>query len=245
MSSMKTVLKESLAAAGFVIQRLPAGIPTGVLFERDLALIVGPEPAATCIDVGANHGDFTATLLAVLPAPRIHAFEPAPATFARLSQRYASDSRVKLTQAGLGDKPGDFSLQIFDNGALNSFLPLAAGAAGVFGTAAQGQESVPVITLDAYAARQGLGRLDLLKIDTQGFELRVLQGALGLLQAGRIRSVLLELNFMSLYQDQAPPYEVMAFLAKYDLHLVDFYEKCRQGPFLGWCTALFTRRPPS
>jgi FkbM family methyltransferase len=240
---MKNILKQTLARAGYIIQRLPTGVPTGVMFERDLALVVGHEPGTVCIDAGANRGDFTATLLATLQAPRIHAFEPASGTFAGLQARHGSQPGVTLNQAGLGDQPGELTLQIFDNEALNSFLPLATGAAEVFGTVAQRQQSVPVTTLDAYAAKHGIDRIDLLKIDTQGFELRVLQGARGLLQAGRVRSVLLELNFMALYQDQAPPYEVMAFLAKHDLHLVDFYEKCRQGPFLGWCTALFTHRP--
>jgi hypothetical protein len=54
--------------------------------------------------------------------------------------------------------------------------------------------------------------------------------------------VLLELNFVPLYENQVWAYELIGLLQGHSLYLVDFYEKCRLGPFLGWCSAFFARR---
>jgi FkbM family methyltransferase len=240
---MKALLKQSLAAAGLVVQRLPRGVPSGHLLDRDLRLVLGPRTGQVCLDVGANRGGFVDLLCRLLPAPEIHAFEPAPGPFGQLQQRHGVNPAIHLTAAGVGDAPGELTLQIFDNETLNSFLPLAPGARETFGGPRPLREqTVPVVTLDDYAARHQLKEISLLKIDTQGYELHVLRGAAALLRADRIGAVLLELNFMALYQGQAAAPEIIRLLQDHGLPLVDFYEKCRQGSHLGWCTALFTRR---
>jgi hypothetical protein len=48
-----------------------------------------------------------------------------------------------------------------------------------------------------------------------------------------------------LYTGQVWAHEVIAHLHQHNLHLVDFYEKCRLNPFIGWCTALFAQGSPS
>jgi len=240
---MKTAIKKLLAAAGYALQRLPPHIPTGHFWERDLPLVLGRRPGAVCIDAGAHDGSFIDQLRRCLPAPVIHAFEPAPEPFSRLRSRHATTPGVHLVAAGLSDQPGTLDFHIFDNQALNSFLPLAAGAQSALGGVHQIAEvRVPVVRLDDYAAAHGLGEIALLKIDTQGFELRILQGAERLFAEGRVRAVLVELNFASLYAGQVWAHEVIAHLHARGLHLVDLYEKCRLTPHLGWCTALFARR---
>jgi hypothetical protein len=107
------------------------------------------------------------------------------------------------------------------------------------------QVRASVVRLDDYAGRAGIGRIDLLKIDTQGYERQVLKGAEGLLARNRIDAVLVELNFVPLYEGQVWAHELIGLLQGHSFYLVDFYEKCRLGPFLGWCTALFARRDPA
>jgi FkbM family methyltransferase len=240
---MKAVFKKLLASAGYAMERLPPGLPSGHFLSRDLALILGDRPGGICIDAGAHDGNFSELLLGCLPSPRIHAFEPAPEPFQRLRVRLASSPEVHLVPAGLSNRPGQLTFNIFENQALNSFLPLAPGAGDTFGASARvAQMQVPVLRLDDYAMEKGLDDIALLKIDTQGFELRVLLGAERLLAAGRVRAVLVELNFVPLYAGQVWAHELIAHLHERGLHLVDFYEKCRLNPFLGWCTALFARR---
>ena len=241
---MKKLLKHALTACGLNLQRLPAGIPTGHILERDLRIVIGGNPGAVCIDAGAHHGDFTSTLLACLDRPVVHAFEPAPDVFGKLKARHAATPGVTLVPAGLADQSGQLNLHVFSNAALNSFLPLTDESRQIFDAPVESSPTpAQLLRLDEYARTHGITQIDLLKIVTQGYELHVLRGAATLFTEGRIRTVLVELNFSNLYRGQVPAHDVMACLHGHGLQLVEFYEKCRLPPHLGWCTALFTRRP--
>jgi FkbM family methyltransferase len=241
----KDSLKSLFASMGFAVQRLPRGLPSGHSLARDIAIVVGGKPGAICIDAGANVGAFVGLLLKALPGPVVHAFEPAPGPFGILRERYGNAAGVHLVQSGLSDHPGELELNVFDNQTLNSFLPMAEGADRTLGGAAWvAQVRASVVRLDEYAAKAGIGQIDLLKIDTQGYERQVLKGAEGLLAQNRIGAVLVELNFVPLYENQVWAHELIGLLQGHSFYLVDFYEKCRLGPFLGWCTALFARRDP-
>jgi FkbM family methyltransferase len=243
---MKSLAKRIVAKLGYSLNRVPPGIVVGLDLGRDLSLVMEGNRSPVCVDAGAHDGHFVDFLLANLRGPVIHAFEPAPVPFAGLKSRHGATTGVTLVNAGLGREAGSIEFNIYDNQTLNSFLPmLPAGASTLGGAKLVETLSVPVFSLDSYAASCGLARIDLLKIDTQGFELQILQGAGRLLAEGKVGTVLVEINFAPLYDRQVWAHEIIGFLHEHGLHLVDFYEKCRLNPLLGWCTALFTRRPPS
>jgi FkbM family methyltransferase len=238
---MKTLLKHALDRLGLRLSREPHGLVMGHDLWRDLGLLL-PADAPVCIDVGANHGDVTARLLDLRPSARIHAFEPVPACVDRLRARFAGNPQVTLCPEGVAEREDRREFHVYANDHLGSFLPLGGDAANPFRAEPEvRRETIPVTTLDAHAGRHALRRIHLLKIDTQGYDLRVLQGATGLLDAGAIDLVLIELNFAALYLDQAAPESVLGLLRSKGLHLVDFYEKCRRDQHLAWCTALFHR----
>jgi len=239
---MKRVLKNLLTRLGLRLLREPAGIVMGHDLWRDLALLLATNPAPVCVDVGANRGEISAALLRLGPDVRVHAFEPSSQCQAALSTRFAHDPRFTLVGCGLGDEEVTREFHHYANDHLSSFLPLSGAAANPFkGELELVHDLVPLTTLNRYATQLGLKRIDLLKIDTQGYDLRVLHGAADLLQAGAIAHVLIELNFIPLYENQPAPAEIISFLAGHGLQLVDFYEKCRRGQRLAWCTALFRK----
>ena len=240
---MKSRIKRYLAALGLGIHRIPKGLPSGHILSRDLALVIGQQPGPVCIDGGAHHGDFTALVLNCLNRPSVHAFEPTPEVFSQLQTRHADSPGVSLFNEGLSDTEGELTLHLSSNAALNSFLPMTSTGANYYGKPhEQGQITARTHTLDRHAEQHQIKRIDLLKIDTQGTELQVLKGAEKLLKAGQIQSVLLEINFGDFYQNQAAAHTVMAYLHDHGMQLVEFYEKCRHGSHLSWCTALFTKR---
>lgn len=239
---MKQTLKALLTRMGIRLLREPAGIAMGHDLWRDLGLLLPDSPSPLCFDVGANHGEVTEAMLRLRPTARVHAFEPSAQCQTLLRSRFAGRPRVTLVASGLGNEHGMREFHRYANDHLSSFLPLQAGAANPFqGEPEVAREQVPLTTLDRYAAQPGLGRIALLKIDTQGYDLRVLQGAAALFQAGAVDHVLIELNFLPLYESQPAPEEIIAFLRGHGLGLVDFYEKCRREQRLAWCTALFRR----
>ena len=121
---------------------------------------------------------------------------------------------------------------------MTSFL--APGPAA-WGRVEQTRE-VPVVALDDYCAEAGLTRVDLLKIDTQGFELNVLTGAERLLRSGAVRAVYLEVNFAPLYEGQPRADAVLAHLWDRGYDLVTFYGQHYRRGRAAWTDALFAHR---
>src|SRR6185437_8151618 len=144
-------------------------------------------------DVGACSGEHSEALLARNRTASVHAFEPHPNNVRYLRRL----SGVRVTQAVVSDRTGEARLY----GSLpvpadnpNGFPPIPEHArAEMTGPPDQLASlsprpyhhddavfSVPSIRLDDYAARAGVGRVDLLKVDVEGHELEVLEGAGGL-----------------------------------------------------------------
>jgi FkbM family methyltransferase len=167
------------ALQGWVLDRLPRKHVTHV------------------VDVGANVGEWSRSLLEVA-AHRgrtaeiaLHAFEPATDTFEQLAKTLDNPA-VSLHRVALSDHSGTMTLHIAGPASeLNSLH----GVPGVNTTG----EDVVTTTLDAYARRASLGRIDLLKVDTEGHDLAVLEGAAGLLREGRIAVIQFEYNQTWIY----------------------------------------------
>jgi len=152
------------------------------------------------LDVGANYGYYCIALAARLRQHcTIHAFEPNGPTFARL-RRNLELNQVKVVtvyQVGLSDHEGTAAIVE---------VPGHSGAAHL----RPGQD-VAVTSLDRFCAVTSLDRLDLIKIDAEGAELRILRGGGETLD--RFRPVLLlELNTPTLEREHASPADVLALL---------------------------------
>jgi FkbM family methyltransferase len=150
-------------------------------------------PALTCLDIGANVGDWTAALarraaLGGRPVV-VHAFEPAPATFQALARRVAGlGEGFHAHGLALTDQPGQLLLHVLGpNLGRNSLLPPLAGEASC---------ATPVAgtSIDAFMAQRGIGELHLVKCDAEGHDARVLQGGRAAFAAGRIRVFQFEYN---------------------------------------------------
>jgi len=139
-------------------------------------------------DVGANVGNWTALALSLNPALHVHCFEPSAATFQRLQARAFGSDRVSLNPLGLSASAGEMTLHLFGEAAGTNSLYRREGL-----PIEQTQtEQIQLDTLDAYCQRESVTRIDLLKLDVEGHELRVLQGAGRMLSEGKILRVQFE-----------------------------------------------------
>jgi FkbM family methyltransferase len=239
---LKDFLKSFFASLGLFVARQFPNRVTGYDLLRDLKQVIHKSDPL-CFDVGANRGQTIQMLQQGFRLPTIHAFEPASTTYRELASQ-SFGARVHLHQIAFGEQTGTAEFRNYQHSELNSFLPMNRDKTeNLFAEEEQVlTESVQVNTIDRFCAEQNIAFIDLLKIDTQGFELPVLRGAEIMLQKGRIGAVLLELNFSVLYEGQSDYLELLALLRTHGLRLIDFYEKERiNGRELSWTTALFTQ----
>lgn len=240
---LKNLLQRLLSLGGVFLYMERKSRVAGLRLEHDLSVLIGREDP-TCMDVGANQGQTIELLQRTFSNPIIHSFEPSTQTFAELSARKYRPG-VTLHQFAFGEEPGEAVFHNYEASVLSSFLPLNQDAnESVFATERlHSTETVAIHTIDDFLSDSGMETLDLLKVDTQGFDLRVLRGARKALERGCVRNVVVELNFSKLYEGQNDPLELISFLRAYNFELVDFYEKQRRsGGELSWVTGLFKRR---
>ncbi len=129
------------------------------------------------IDIGANLGEWTLPLAhRVGPAGRVLAVEPAPRAAAALGRTLAANAlaQAELIRCALGDHDGtaEFAVPSVTSARVDT------GTAHI-GAAAIGHEalSVALRRLDTLAIEHRLDRIDLVKIDVEGHERPVLDGA--------------------------------------------------------------------
>jgi FkbM family methyltransferase len=193
------------------------------------------EPCPVLFDVGANIGQTTEQLIKSFPTAQIHAFEPGADAFCALSAAYQARKEVHLNNVGVAANSGN--KPFFENSItlLSSFLRIGVEGWGI----PSKRIAVPVITIDEYCSMRNISHIDLLKSDTQGFDLEVLKGSTRMLNARRISLIYLEIILVHLYSGLPRMEEIMSFLAEYQISLIGIYNLVYSGDRLGWFDALF------
>jgi FkbM family methyltransferase len=155
--------------------------------EAWLARRVGPD-ALTIMDVGANVGEWAAVLLeAAPPQADLLLVDAGAEAAARLAARFGAE---RVLRAAVSDAHAPASMRFYEAPGAGETSSLLASGGGADAIAVD----VPVTTVAAEVARLGWARLDLLKIDTEGYDLHVLRGAEPLLRERRIGVVQFEYN---------------------------------------------------
>jgi FkbM family methyltransferase len=138
-----------------------------------------PGPGMTIFDIGANIGLYTLKAGSECPGCRIYSFEPNPDVFTRLCKNIElNDLSARAFNIGFADAPAR--------------AYLSAERSTVFGRISfeGGGHEVAIDTIDNFTRANRIDRIDLLKIDVEGFELKVLEGARETLP--RVRKIMLE-----------------------------------------------------
>lgn len=180
-------LHSGLAPVSFALALGDRGTPTMVSlnfgrYERDefdMWLRLVPK-GSSIADIGANIGWYGIHWATLDPSCRVVAFEPVPDTYRTLQGNIARNKLANMIAEPMGVSSAAGTIEIFVD-------PTIAGAASahpsVYGETSKAV-TAPVVTLDSYARQHGL-RFDALKIDVEGGELAVLQGAAEVLARDR------------------------------------------------------------
>ena len=149
------------------------------------AVLAFLRPGSVVIDVGASLGEWTLPFArAVGPAGRVIAIEPAPRGAAALASTLAANAlhQAEIVRCAMGDHDGtvEFAVPVVTSARTDT------GTARI-GPACTGHDALQVSlrSLDSLAAEHDLARIDLIKIDVEGHERQVLDGAAAVLSRNR------------------------------------------------------------
>jgi FkbM family methyltransferase len=166
---------------------------------------------AVVVDVGANIGIYSEFLCrCVGPTGLVHSFEPSPDNFRLLSTATCHLSNVRLTQAAVGERSGECKLYISHK------LNVDHRA---YKTDGDSRRAIPtqMVALDDYF-KSGQ-RVDLIKMDIQGYELHALRGAQRVLRENPDINLLLEFWPAGLAQAGVGWEELVEMLRRLNMNL--------------------------
>jgi FkbM family methyltransferase len=179
-----------------------------------------PDENPVIVDGGAFVGFTIEKFLGIFDKPKIHAFEPIPDLAQSLNQKYSTRG-VHIYQAALGSKNERIPFNIVNAAQSSSVLQPGHWVRKYHGEKMDIRETIEVesVRLDTIMKRK---KIDILKLDLQGFELEALKGA------GRklyyIRLITVEVEFVELYEGQPLFSQIESFLRNHRFRLFNLYE---------------------
>jgi FkbM family methyltransferase len=203
---------------------------------HDMRKLARSEPELLIMDVGANCGQTISDFRNTFENPVIHAFEPGRKAFSQLQRWTAEIPNLHLNNFAVGSRSGQMEFIENRQSVMSSFFEPGVDCSGIINERRQ----VQVMTLADYCATEGITHIDILKSDTQGFDLEVIKGAGWLLERRRIHLIYLEIIFSEMYKGLPGLDDIYRFLVSHGFRLVSFYQFYYEHNRASWTDALFT-----
>jgi FkbM family methyltransferase len=202
-------LKTWLRKAGFEVTRYT---PTSSPVARRMHLLE-TNGIDLVFDVGANAGQYAASLRECGYGGRIVSFEPLTSAFSRLEASAKADPLWEVVNSGLGDRDERATINVAGNSQSSSLLDmLPAHLKSAPVSAYIGKEEITVSRLDSiFSKYHRQGDRTFLKLDTQGYERKILEGAS--LSMKDILGIQVEMSIEPLYSNEMPYLEMLGYLA--------------------------------
>lgn len=219
LNPLKVAARRLAGAFGYEVRRSDSRARPGYFRQR----IFESAGIRSLIDVGANEGQYGSEIREGGFGGRILSFEPLPDAFARLRTRAQGDPNWMCVQTAVGDAKETVRFNVSGNSQSSSILPIKdAHTRSAPETAYVSVMDTPIDTLDALAGdfvREGEPLC--LKIDVQGYEMRVLRGGSRVVRAAELLE--LELSLVPLYEGQELYREMMDYLdgLGFELHWIE------------------------
>lgn len=236
MISKKKIANSVLGKIGLRIWRSKF-LPFGTEPVFDLTRLMDVDVEAVIFDVGANVGFLANEFYESFPKARIYCFEPFAKTYEELLKNTDKKARIYRNQKACGSVAGKIKVPVRPENfsGLNS---LVEKNHRLFVT--DQMQDIEIVTIDNFCRQNAIERIDVLKTDTEGFDLDVLRGAEGLLGDRKIQFILSECEF-----DRVTPeihtnfFELHAFLKQRGFRLVVNYTEGTSINGIQWASALF------
>lgn len=191
-------LRSALRTAGILrlIQTSPVygWISQGYESRFDAAMMASLKPGMRVFDIGANVGYYTQKFAeAVGPSGEVHAFEPVPASAAKVRELQAQFPWIHVHQYAVADQAGEVQMHVEADSTSPTNRIVIEESEAVVPFQEGGGITVPVTTLDQVLRDSGAPAM--IKIDVEGYEWHVLKGASATLACPELKNVFVEIHF--------------------------------------------------
>lgn len=177
-------------------------------------------------DIGAHHGAWANRIHEIFPESTVYCFEPFSKSLRCLKENL-NEEWAKIYDFGISDREESVSLKINKASATNSLLALNIDAHEKWNNAniqAVSNEICKFNSLDNVIKLLNISKVDLLKIDVQGAEFKVLQGGLESIMSGKVNFILMEIIHANTYEGQKTTLEYLKLSNEYGFETLGFYD---------------------
>lgn len=217
--SIKNILQKFINLLGYKISKIKT-IDKHNLDE--IIKYINEKEKPVIFDVGANKGQSIKRFKKMFKECTIHSFEPGDSECDQMRTNHKNDNSVYINNVGVGEKKEFLEFNINANTTHSSFKKLHENTTWIKkrsevkkiknGKFTISKELKQIITLDDYVNLNGIKTIDILKIDTQGYEDKVIAGTKDLIDKNRIKIIQLEIIFSEIYEKPLNIYNIEKFL---------------------------------
>lgn len=227
------------SATGYWIHKLST-LPVGTNMYIDIHRRINYGALNIMFDVGANTGQTWVEFRRNEPLAKIYCFEPVLETFQELKKNTINDENCIIENCAFGSEEGEKTIHLFDkNSPLNSLRDDIMNS-----EKDARQEVIKIKSLDDYCKRNNIQKIDLLKIDTEGYELMVLEGSKNMLKSKSISFIYCEVGFLKRSIRHTHFSELTEWLADKGYYFFGLYQLVsngwKEGDYFG--NALFVHK---
>lgn len=216
---MKRIIKKILHNFNIIVMKRPSRV---YLPEDDSYRIAAEQCGQmepVIIDGGAYMGAAVVAFSRFFSQAEFHCFEPDPLLANELTKIFTGKANVYIVKAALGELSGKAAFNINASRPTNSLLPVSeALQPDLRGLCrAVEQVEVDVTSIDGYCEAHGLKRVDIIKLDLQGYDYNALLGAKSTLRGTHV--VLVEVLFVEIYKSCNLFPDILRLMSKYGFTL--------------------------
>jgi len=179
------------------------------------------------IDVGSAKGEIAIQFTERFPLASVYCFEPIHSTFLDLEKKVKGFPKISIYNKGLGSEDKEMEMQIAERITSSSFFPISSSIQNPFFSSnlkKATSEKISITSLDRMIDHNE--KINLLKIDVQGYEVEVLKGAKRILKNTAV--IIVEMQNHKMYKGAPLYFELDAYLRSQEFSLFDIIPSIRQ-----------------
>ncbi len=226
MNSFKKIIKFILNEIGYNLTPIiNSDVGNSIPEYTDQKKIIG-DKSITIFDVGAHHGQTSSLYNSLFKNATIFSFEPSPDSFEVLKKCFVSNTNITPINCALSNTNGSVAFHINESSQTNSLLETDKRSNKTWDeNLLNTKETIQIesITIDDFVKNNGVVYIDILKLDTQGTEYKIIEGAAKTIAEKKVKLIYLEIITMPTYKEQKYFDEIVLLLRKNNFNLYNLY----------------------